>query len=72
MRLRVYNYTHEQRRSLKRLKTAGWTEVSVRGSHHKLRNESGKVVIVPHPKKDLPIGTVKAIFKQAGLDWSKK
>ncbi|MCO6524639.1 MAG: type II toxin-antitoxin system HicA family toxin [Candidatus Schmidhempelia sp.] len=24
-------------------------------------------VTVPHPKKDLPIGTVKNIFKQAGL-----
>ncbi|MDJ0572344.1 MAG: type II toxin-antitoxin system HicA family toxin [Pleurocapsa sp. MO_192.B19] len=23
---------------------------------------------VPHPKKDLPLGTLKSIFKQAGWD----
>lgn len=57
---------------IKRLKAAGFTEVSAKGSHHKLRNESGKIVIVPHPKRDLPIGTVRAIFSQAGLDWSKR
>ena len=28
-----------------------------------------RVVIVPHPKSDLPIGTVHAIYKQAG--WKK-
>ena len=25
-------------------------------------------VVVPHPKKDLPIGTVKSIFKQAQIN----
>jgi len=28
---------------------------------------TGKSVIVPHPKKDLPQGTVNAILKQAEL-----
>ncbi|WP_371257067.1 type II toxin-antitoxin system HicA family toxin [Pandoraea sp. SD6-2] len=54
---------------IKRLKAAGFTEVSVRGSHHKFRHENGRVVIVPHPKKDMPIGTARSIFKQAGIDW---
>lgn len=53
---------------VKRLRKAGWILENVRGSHHKFKNpETGNVVIVPHPKKDLPAGTVNAIFKQAGL-----
>ena len=53
---------------VKQLRKAGWALESVRGSHHKFKNpETGKVVIVPHPKKDLPNGTAQAILKQAGL-----
>ncbi|MEO6918551.1 MAG: type II toxin-antitoxin system HicA family toxin [Collimonas sp.] len=53
---------------IKQLKAAGWQHVSTRGSHHKYRNPlTGKSVIVPHPKKDLPEGTAKAIIKQAEL-----
>lgn len=29
------------------------------------------LVTVPHPKKDLPVGTVRSIFKQAGLRFKK-
>jgi len=29
--------------------------------------KKGKVTI-PHPKKDLPIGTVRSILKQAGIN----
>ena len=29
--------------------------------------QSGRVITVPHPKKDLGIGLVRAIRKQAGL-----
>ena len=32
---------------------------------HKLR-KGIKTIIVPHPKKDLPTGTARAIAKQAG------
>lgn len=53
---------------IKQLERAGWTQVAVRGSHHQFKHADipGRVT-VPHPKKDLPIGTVKAILKQAGL-----
>ncbi|AHN27871.1 hypothetical protein SALWKB2_0489 [Snodgrassella alvi wkB2] len=53
---------------IKRLLDDGWYEVAVRGSHHQFKHpeKSGRVT-VPHPKKDLPLGTVKNIFKQAGL-----
>ena len=49
----------------KLLKKAGWTLYSTRGSHF----------YYVHPRQpnkgDIPIGTVKAIFKQAGLDFQK-
>ena len=51
---------------LARLKSEGWTEVSQRGSHVKLRHPQRGVIVVPHPKKDLPIGTARNIAKSAG------
>lgn len=53
------------RKILKRLAAEGWELVSVRGSHHKFRKD-GRTLIVPHPKKDLPAGTARAIAKDAG------
>jgi len=53
------------RKIIQRLKTEGWDEVSVNGSHYKFRKD-GNTIIVPHPKKDLPEGTARAITKQAG------
>jgi len=50
---------------IKRLVNEGWELVSVKGSHHKYR-KSGLTVIIPHPKKDLPIGTARSIAKMAG------
>ena len=50
---------------VKRLEAEGWTLVSVKGSHHKFRKGS-ITVIVPHPKKDLPIGTARNIAKTVG------
>jgi predicted RNA binding protein YcfA (HicA-like mRNA interferase family) len=50
---------------IKRLKSEGFEVVSISGSHHKLR-KGAKTIIVPHPKKDLPTGTARAIAKQAG------
>ena len=46
----------------------GWLLDSTKGSHHHFKHpeKKGKVT-VPHPKKDLPQGTVNAILKQAEL-----
>jgi len=52
---------------LKLLKSNGFVVISVRGSHHKLRNAANVTIILPHPKKDLGKGLVAAILKQAGL-----
>ena len=53
------------RKLIRLLKSDGFEFVSAAGSHQKFRKGS-IVVIVPHPKKDLPQGTVRAIYKQAG------
>jgi len=53
-----------------RLLQDGFEQVSVRGSHHKFVHKAKHLmVIVPHPKRDLPPGTVRSIYKQAG--WAK-
>lgn len=53
---------------IKDLEMDGWYLVNVRGSHHYYKHPTkpGKVT-VPHPKKDLPPGTVRAIRTQAQL-----
>ena len=53
---------------IRRLKQEGWFLVHVVGSHHQFKHATkpGKVT-VPHPKKDLPLPTVRSIFKQADL-----
>jgi len=53
---------------IRKIKADGWVLVHTVGSHHQFKHPSkpGKVT-VPHPKKDLPLPTVRSIFKQAGL-----
>ncbi|MFA7237978.1 MAG: type II toxin-antitoxin system HicA family toxin [Phycisphaeraceae bacterium] len=41
--------------------------VATKGSHHQYKHpQRGGRVTVPHPKRDLPKGTLKAIDRQAG------
>lgn len=54
---------------LKRLKEEGFQQVSQKGSHIKMKHPDGRIVIVPHPKKDLPIGTLRNIGKQAKINF---
>jgi predicted RNA binding protein YcfA (HicA-like mRNA interferase family) len=69
----AYLYTHRKdvevekssRKIIKRLENEGFELVKVTGSHHKFKKDD-KTVTVPNPKKDLPIGTVRNIYKQAG------
>jgi len=54
---------------IKMIEADGWYQVRVTGSHHHFKHPTKKgLVTVPHPKKDLPSGTVKSILKQAGLN----
>lgn len=50
------------------LKADGWELVRSRGSHNLFKHPTKPgSVTVPHPKKDLPIGTLRSIEKQADL-----
>ena len=65
----MYNTHVNSREIIRRLKADGWVLVRTRGSHHQFRHpEKTGIVTVPHPKKDFPAGTLKAIKRQAG--WS--
>ncbi len=46
----------------------GWVQVAQKGSHVQFRRpiKKGRVT-VPHPERDVPIGTLKSIEKQSGL-----
>ncbi|OOS06029.1 addiction module toxin, HicA family [Moraxella cuniculi] len=54
---------------IKLIKADGWYEVkSNSGSHRQFRHPTKKgKVTVPHPRKDIPLPTVKSIMRQAGL-----
>lgn len=59
----------DSRTLIKRIEDDGWRQVAISGSHHQFKHPTKKGrVTVPHPKKDLPIKTVKSILKQAGLE----
>ncbi len=66
---------------ISRLLKEGWTKQKTGGSSHaqykKVEEfeEDGEIkkrsrrVTVPTPRKDIAIGTLKSIYKQAGWDW---
>jgi len=46
----------------------GWFKVSKNGSHIKFKHsKKSGIVVIPHPKKDMPTGTAEKILKMAGL-----
>jgi len=53
---------------IKYLEKNGFRYVLQRGSHRKYKKQ-GQIVIVPHPKKEIPIGTFRSIMRQSGLSW---
>ena len=50
------------------LQRDGWIQVAQKGSHVQFKHpgKPGRVT-VPHPQKELPVGTVRSIEKQAGI-----
>jgi predicted RNA binding protein YcfA (HicA-like mRNA interferase family) len=58
----------DSRTIIKILKQNGWYEVAKVGSHSQFRHpdKPGRVT-VPHPKKDIPIGTLRSIERQSGI-----
>ena len=58
----------DSRDVIRELKRDGWFQVKQVGSHKQFKHPTKKGrVTVPHPKRDIPIGTLKSIEKQAGV-----
>jgi predicted RNA binding protein YcfA (HicA-like mRNA interferase family) len=56
------------RHIIAKLQADGWYRVGQKGSHVQFKHptEPGRVT-VPHPEKDIPMGTVRNIERQAGF-----
>lgn len=55
---------------IRRLLADGWQWVGGKGDHRKFKHpEKPGHVTVPCPRKDLPTGTLRHIFRQAGWPW---
>ena len=56
------------REIIRKLEQNGWFEVAQSGSHKQFKHgtKSGRVT-VPSPRKDIPLGTLRSIEKQAGI-----
>ncbi len=58
----------DSREVLRRLRKDGWVEAGQRGSHVQLTHpEKPGRVTVPHPRRDIPKGTLRSIERQSGL-----
>ncbi len=54
---------------LRLLREDGWEIARIRGSHHQLKHpEKPGTVTVPHPRKDVPTGTLRSIARQTGIN----
>ncbi len=58
------------REVIRMLEFSGWRVVRTRGSHRQFHHPAkpGCVTVAGKPGKDVPAGTLKSIFKQAGLE----
>jgi predicted RNA binding protein YcfA (HicA-like mRNA interferase family) len=57
---------------IKKLEADGWKLARSKGSHHHFKHGTKPgLVTVPHPKSDIPTGTLRSIYKQAGWPWKE-
>ncbi|WP_296559487.1 type II toxin-antitoxin system HicA family toxin [uncultured Acetobacterium sp.] len=62
--------SYSSREVIKILKADGWFEVGCDGDHHQFKHKTkpGKVTVT-HPKKDMPLKTLKSISNQSGVEF---
>ncbi len=55
------------------LEADGWVHVGTKGDHWQYRHPTkpGRVTLA-HPEKDIPKGTLRSIYRQAGWDWKDR
>lgn len=58
----------DSREVIRALMRDGWYEVNQVGSHKQFKHPGKKGrATVPHPNRNIPVGTLKSIEKQAGI-----
>ena len=59
------------REALRLLRRDGWTQERQRGGHRQLKHPSkpGTVTVAGAPNEAVDVGTLRNIFRQAGLPW---
>ena len=63
----VFIHTIKSRNVISALTDDGWFEVNRVGNHAQFKHDTKKGrVTVPHPAKDIPMGTLKSSENQAG------
>ena len=55
---------------IKRIEADGWYLARIRGDHrhYKHSTKKGIVTVSGHPAKDMPVGTLLSVFKQAQIE----
>jgi predicted RNA binding protein YcfA (HicA-like mRNA interferase family) len=55
------------------LEDDGWVHVGTKGDHWQFKNpvKPGRVTIT-HPVRDIPTGTLRSIYRQAGWNWKDR
>lgn len=62
--------SYSSREVIEILEADGWYIDRVRGDHYQFKHPVKKgIVTVPHPRKDIAIGTLKSISKQSGVSF---
>lgn len=58
----------KSREVIARLEVAGWRRVRQRGSHVQFKKDGVlALVTVPHPRKDVKLGTLRSIERASGV-----
>ena len=55
------------------LEKDGWILRRIKGSHHIYKHPKKLgIVTITHPRKAIPIGTLRSIYRVAGWDWPNR
>ncbi|MGN6208849.1 MAG: type II toxin-antitoxin system HicA family toxin [Asticcacaulis sp.] len=54
---------------IKRLESEGWTRRKGKGDHVNFKKPGHKTVTVDTGAKEIPIGTLRNIYRMAGWEW---
>lgn len=55
------------RKLMRKLKDEGWELDRVKGDHHTFKHtDKAELITLTHPRKDLPVGQVRSIYRIAG------